>query len=479
MSSRPSANSRLDRALAISLVAGLAVLMLVGLVFSIAYGSQQITSDATDLHKADEVLRSATVVRAQLAIAVHAGTVDREFGSNSSEAIDQSIDEAESALVDLDEGMEALSPENGDFGTTIATSVEQFAATADAVIAMTRSDQYAEAQLLASGDLDAEFRTLVDELVVVRDGLGESVASSDALLGHIGNAARFLVAFFLPAAIIFLYRALIRRQARQEGLETRLEAERRVSTAREEFIANASHELRTPLTSITGLALLLEEDPVIRESESATELLDLIISESGDLTRMVEDLLTAARLDVGALSYAFEDVDPAKEVAEVAESMRRAGASIEVECEPATIRADQVRLRQILRNLLSNARKYGGPEIRIDGHVDGHTYTFEVSDNGDGVPKHVTDRLFERFVHQGEEKPVQGSVGLGLSIVNALAQGMGGTVVYVRTDGESRFRVRLPLVVGPGGTDTEQVSETDAKAVSDTSHLVAHPAVDL
>ena len=478
MSSRPSDNSRLDRALAISLVAGLALLMLVGLVFSIAYGSQQITSDATDLHKADEVLRSATVVRAQLAIAVHAGTVDREFGSNSSEAIDQSIDEAERALVDLHDGMQALSARNGDFGTTITTFVEQFATTSGAVIAMTRSAQHDEAQLLASDDLDAEFKALVDELVVRRNTLAESVATSDALLGHIGNVARFLVAFLLPAAIIFLYRGLIRRQARQAALETRLQAERRVSTAREEFIANASHELRTPLTSIAGLALLLEEDPVIRESESASELLDLIISESGDLARMVEDLLTAARLDVGALSYAFEDVDPAKEVADVAESMRRAGASIEVDCETATIRADQVRLRQILRNLLSNARRYGGPEIGIDGHVDGHTFTFEVTDNGDGVPKHVADRLFERFVHQGEETPVQGSVGLGLSIVNALAQGMGGTVAYSHTNGESRFRVRLPLVVGPGGTDAAPVPEPDSKAASGNGHLVAHPVVD-
>ena len=69
-------------------MAGLTLMLLIGLVFSIAYGSQQITKDATDVHKADEVLRSATVVRAQLAIAVHAGAVDREFGTDSSEAIE-------------------------------------------------------------------------------------------------------------------------------------------------------------------------------------------------------------------------------------------------------------------------------------------------------------------------------------------------------------------------------------------------------
>ncbi len=449
---RPGAN-KWDRALAITLVAGVAMLLLVGLVFAIAYGSQRVTSDATSLHKADEVLRSSTVVRAQLALGVYAGGVDGEFGTSSTEAIDVSLDEASIALDDVRTGMATLDDDEYGDGSPLGVVVGDFAAVAERVLVLAKAGEYEEAQTLVSGEMSQAFDDLLEELVLLRDELAASVASSDVLLGQIGNVARFLVAFLLPAAVIFIYRDLLRRQARQSELENRLEAERQISVAREEFIANASHELRTPLTSITGLALMLEEDSVIKEDDASAELLDLIINESGDLNRMVEDLLTTARLDAGALSYTFQDIDPESEILEVAELMRRAGTSVTVDCRPSLIRADPVRLRQIVRNLLSNARKYGGTNIGVIGYEDGRTYLLQVVDDGEGVPSDIADRLFQRFVHQGHDTAMRGSVGLGLSIVHALAQGMGGSVTYRRDAGETQFAVRLPLV-GPESEST-------------------------
>ena len=322
---------------------------------------------------------------------------------------------------------------------------ELFATSAQETIDLIEVEDFASASTVVEDRLGDQFNELVAALIVVRDDLRASVASSDLLLSQIGNVARFLVAFLLPAAVIFIYRDLLRRQARQAELESRLEAARQISEAREEFIANASHELRTPLTSITGLAMLLEETPTIKEDAASAELLDLMISESVDLNRMVDDLLTTARLDAGALSYSFQDVSPEIETAEVAESLKRAGTYIEVTCEPALIRADSVRFRQIVRNLLSNAGKYGGPNVRVLGYVDGRTYVCEVIDDGQGVPEEIAERLFERFVHQGQETAVRGSVGLGLSIVHALAQGMGGSVSYRRVNGDTYFAVRMPL----------------------------------
>ena len=439
-----SGASKWDRALAITLVAGVAMLLLVGLVSAIAYGSQRITSDATSLHNADEVLRSSTVVRAQLALASYAGEVDRQFGTDSSEAIAVSLDEAQLALDDLITGLVALSGAELDT-STVEPHAERFVASAAESIRLIENGDSQSARDLVGGLLNDDFGELVGALVAVRDGIAASVRSSDVLLSQIENIARFLVAFLLPAAVIFIYRDLLRRQARQTELESRLESARQIAEAREEFIANASHELRTPLTSITGLALILEDHPVIKEDETSSELLDLVIRESSDLNRMVEDLLTAARLDAGALSYTFDDVDPTVEADEVAESMRRAGAAVKVDCEPALVRADSVRLRQVVRNLLSNAIKYGGSNIRISGHVEGRTYLCEVIDDGDGVPAGVADRLFERFVHQGRQTAVSSSVGLGLSIVHALASGMGGSVAYSRNGGKTHFTVRLPL----------------------------------
>ena len=435
--------SKWDRALAITLVAGLAMLLLVGLVFAIAYGSQRITSDAMSLHSANEVLRSSTVIRAQLALGVHAGEVDRQFGTDSSEAIALSVSEAEEALKDMANGLEELTADQ-EIGEIQAMG-DEFSTTAAGTIALISTQDYESAAAIVNETLGPQFSDLVAGLVVVRDHLRDSVRSSDVLLSQIGNVARFLVAFLLPAAVIFIYRDLLRRQARQTELEGRLEAARQISEAREEFIANASHELRTPLTSITGLAMLLEETPSIQADEASAELVDLMISESFDLSRMVDDLLTTARLDAGALSYTFHDVSPEIEVTEVADSLRRAGTSIEVSLEPAVIRADSVRFRQIVRNLLSNAGKYGGPNVRVLGYPEGHTYICEVIDDGEGVSDDITERLFERFVHQGQQTAVLGSVGLGLSIVNALAHGMGGSVSYRRVNDNTHFAVRMPL----------------------------------
>jgi signal transduction histidine kinase len=441
------ARSRFDRALAVTLVAGVILLLILGLVFSIAHGSQQITTRATGLHNADETLRSATIVRAQVALAAHMLAVDTTFGTNSENAIDLSLEEVTTALGDIRTGIEMLDDAALVPDDRVRSAGEEFRSTVEKAVVLIREGDHAAVEGITP-TVDERFQALVSQLEAERNDLATLVATADALLGRIGSITRFLVAFLVPAAVIFIYRELLLRQQRQLELERRLESERQLSQAREEFIANASHELRTPLTGISGLALMLAEDPSVAESETASELLDLIISESGDLARMVDDLLTTARLDAGALQFNFEDVAVEGIIEEVAEPMRRGGVDITVDCEPGYLRADRLRLRQVLRNLLSNARKYGGPHVEVHGRIEGRTYVCSVVDDGAGIPSEIGDRLFERFVHQGRESVVKDSVGLGLAIVQALVQGMGGSVSYSRVGGKTQFVVRLPLSLG-------------------------------
>ena len=444
--------SRFDRAVLITLVSGLGLLLILGLVFSIAHGSQQITTRATDLHNADESLRAATVVRAQVGLAVHLTTIDDVFGTNSDEAIELSLLEAETALHDLTSGIDRLA--DGTVDTSEAVdSGERFGATTDEIFEAIGARDAGLARDLSEIH-DQEFQMLLGDLESIRDALADSVAESDIFLGRVGTLSRFLVAFLVPAAVIFIYRELLLRQHRQTELEGRLESERRLSRAREEFIANASHELRTPLTGINGLSQILAEDPTIAESADATELLNLIISESNDLARMVEDLLTTARLDAGALHFDFDDVRIAEAVREVVDPLIKSGAHIELDCEPAFVRADGLRTRQVLRNLVSNAQKYGGEHLTIVGRVDGRTYRCEVIDDGDGVPDEMSEKIFERFVHRGRTG-VSDSVGLGLAIVHALTHGMGGSVTYKRRDQLTVFTVRLPLAEDLDDVDLE------------------------
>jgi signal transduction histidine kinase len=443
-SSRKRGRSRFDRGLGLTVLTGLALLLVIGVVFSVAYGSQQITRAATDLHSADETLRAATVARAQLALAGYMATVDAELGWSTS-ARGTSEGEAADALVEIDNGIVGLQASGvaGDYD--LRAHGDAFNGTSREILQLLQQDQAAEAQALSEAQLAPQFDVLVGSLVEVRDDLADEVRTSDALLGRVGNVARFLVAFFIPAAVILIYRELAMRRQHEVELEGRLAAERQLAQAREEFIASASHELRTPLTGIAGMAMLLEEDLANHGSDLSKELIDVIIGEASDLSRMVDDLLTTARLDAGALHFAFDDVDVAAEITDTAESFTRSGMALRVDCEPATVRADRTRFRQVVRNLLSNAKKYGGPNVRIEGRSTGNTYLVSVADDGTGLPEGVEEHIFERFVHKGRDSATTDSVGLGLSIVHALVLGMGGAITYERKAHETHFVVRLPL----------------------------------
>lgn len=437
-----------ERALLATVATALALLLLVGLVFAVVSSSKTITDNAVDLHSADETLRTATVARAQLALAVYMATIEGHFGVSSAEAVAASIEESERALDDVTKGLARLTADDKEHTELLGPAVRSFVSASTEVIALLEAKDFLSAQHHSEQVLDKTFTRAVEVLVGTRDQLNGAIEASDEFLGNLQLLLRFLVAFLIPSAVILIYRELVRRQHRQTELETRLEAERRIGHAREEFIANASHELRTPLTGIHGLAMLLEEEPAIKESEMASELIGLIVSESADLGRMVEDLLTTARLDAGALHYTFEDVQVLDEVAEVVEPMRRAGMNIDVACEPGMVRCDRLRFRQVLRNLLSNARKYGGPTIRVHGVLESRSYICAVVDDGPGIPTELENRLFERFIHTGQQTAVKESVGLGLSIVRSLIEGMGGTVYYEREQDETAFVIVLPLATG-------------------------------
>lgn len=442
-------------------MSGLVLLVVIGLVFSVAYGSQRITTSASSLHDADESLRSATVVRAQLALAGHMAAVDESNGSNSAEFIDYSLAEADKAMANLEDGL-ALLEQDGLLDAEALAAADDFReAVHDATLLIATQGYNPQA---IQEPLSVTFDGLAARISAVRDSLSRRVASSDQLLGQVGNVARFFVAFLVPAAVILIYRELTRRQQRQSELETRLEAERQLNLAQEQFIANASHELRTPLTSIMGMSMMLAEEDEVKAIPRIAELVKYIVGESEELARMVEDLLTVARLDAGALTYTFEDMAAHTELDDMANSLSRNGMNVQVDAERATIRADRIRFRQVIRNLLSNARKYGGDNIRIEGRVDGRTYLCSVIDDGPGVPEELVPRLFQRFIHQGHDTASKESVGLGLSIVHSLALGMGGSITYDRREGESHFSLRMPLQGTPAVTVADTHSLQPATA---------------
>ena len=210
-------------------------------------------------------------------------------------------------------------------------------------------------------------------------------------------------------------------------------------TAKDAFIASVSHELRTPLTAVLGLTYEMSSAEM-GEAERR-ELMELVFGQAEEMSYIVEDLLVAARTEIGTVSVEPEIVDLGEELGFALEGVRM--TAIDAPAGLPTVFADPTRVRQILRNLLTNLNRYGGEQRRILGGRAGERAWIEIRDNGPGVRAEDAERIFEPYAtaHTG----VTGSIGLGLSVSRQLAVLMSGSLSYRRENEESVFRLELPV----------------------------------
>jgi PAS domain S-box-containing protein len=231
--------------------------------------------------------------------------------------------------------------------------------------------------------------------------------------------------------------------------ESRANAERLqdLIRAKDEFVASVSHELRTPLTAVVGMAHELSENSKDFTRDQILEFIHLIAEQSSEISSIVDDLLTVARAEAGVLSIQHEPVELS---ACIADSLRSISADfrlgIPVEGEKVWVRADAARLRQIVRNLLTNARRYGGPVVEAESRLEAGLGVIEVRDNGAPISPEEQARMFEAYGRRQRRRTNPDSVGLGLTVARHLCELMGGTLVYVHEGGWSRFIVRVPLL---------------------------------
>jgi len=216
------------------------------------------------------------------------------------------------------------------------------------------------------------------------------------------------------------------------------------------FMADASHELRTPVSIMRTAADVTLSRP--RTVDEYRDALALVANQTRRLARMVEDMLTLARGDAGALKaeatdfYLDELVDECVRDATVLASERRIDVRRHGR-EEVAYRGDEGLLRRMLINLLDNAVRHTPPGGRVEVGLDvaGSSVAVEVTDTGGGIPSADRDRIFERFVRLDPARGPDGGAGLGLAIARAIAEAHGGTLVLARSDSTgSRFLVRLP-----------------------------------
>ncbi len=249
---------------------------------------------------------------------------------------------------------------------------------------------------------------------------------------------RVAMAMFLALSGLLLWvvgRIIHRLQVRHSEA---LAVERRANELKNEFVSMVSHELRTPLTSIAGFTDMLRDSWADLDDEEVDEFLRIMREEAGHLSNLVEDILVIPRLESGRLRLDADEFDLRDEAYQVARLVFGQGEPKEAEVSipgGIVVRADRVRTRQVLRNLLENARKYGGDQVLVEGEPSGDAYKVIVSDNGKGIPEGTEDRIFEEFeqASKGDAREQQG-IGLGLPIARKLVRAMGGELWY-----ESRF----------------------------------------
>lgn len=253
-------------------------------------------------------------------------------------------------------------------------------------------------------------------------------------------------------------------------VESALTARHESETQVRRFVADASHELRTPLASIRGYAELVQRLPGDLPDD-VVRAMGRVESEARRMTSLVEDMLLLARLDAGR-DLDVEEVDLAALAVDAVADAHAAGPDhawrLDLTAlgdapddgddedeggEPALVAGDEHRLRQVLVNLLSNARVHtpAGTTVVVAVAREGDRGVLRVRDDGPGIAEPLRSRLFERFARgDASRNRAAGSTGLGLAIVHAVVTAHGGTIDVDGTPGATTFTVRLPLAGTPG-----------------------------
>jgi signal transduction histidine kinase len=225
-----------------------------------------------------------------------------------------------------------------------------------------------------------------------------------------------------------------------------------------QFLANMSHELRTPLNAIIGVTEMLREDAEAAKQD--LEPLDRVLGAGRHLLALINDILDLSKIEAGRMELQLETFQLAPLIADVVKTIEPLAAKnanqVAVKCDGAigTLHADQMRLRQALLNLMSNANKFterGTISINArQGQEDGRNCVIiEVADSGIGMTPEQMGKLFQEFSQASSGTAAKyGGTGLGLAISKRFCQMMGGDITVESELGRgSTFTIRLPKIV--------------------------------
>jgi len=259
-------------------------------------------------------------------------------------------------------------------------------------------------------------------------------------------------------------RDISERKAVEAAREAALAEAERLAQLRSKFMARMSHELRTPLNGILGYAQILLGESKLNERQDG---MVSVIQQSGEhLLNLINDILDFAKIEAGKQELSLSDVDLPRFLSNIASivSVKAEQKQLVFVCDIATdvpvgIRVDELRIKQVLLNLLANAVKYterGWVKLRVGllekscpegAHVESGRLRFEIQDSGVGIEAGQLERIFQPFEQAGDRR-YSGGTGLGLVISRELARLMGSDIFVASRIGEgSRFWFDLDVPV--------------------------------
>lgn len=318
---------------------------------------------------------------------------------------------------------------------------------------------YLDACRKAANDGDPDARRALDGLeAVLRGERSEFVMeypchSRDRERWFMMHAARANCA---PAALVISHTDITTHIHTERRLSAATEELKRLDARKDAFLATLAHELRNPLAPICNAIPVLKQDAAMGWGEKDIALLGIIERQSGNLLRLVDELLDVSRFTRGKIELERQRVDIVEAVRSAIEISRpniergHHMLTTRFPDEALHVSGDSVRLAQVFSNLLNNAAKYTDPNgvIALDCARDGDDIVVTVSDNGHGIPTEMLSRIFELFMQfDTSQGGAQAGLGIGLALVKTIVELHGGTV-EAHSEGPGRgsaFVVRLPL----------------------------------
>ena len=433
------AHAKSTRTTGLYAVGAAAALLLVvaGMALASSANVTSVASNVRALHWTNATMGTASLVRAGLVQAVTSGEL-RDLGLVEPE-LGFAMDQLTSASVELEHLYD-----NGETRTSYP-HLARFVAAIDAAIDDLAAGDVAVAKARMITDVESLHRELTNSLESERDAIQRAVDESSEVSRALNTWVVAILLLAVPGSAVAVYFLVVRRQVRalEERNELEVEAERTTSRAKDVFIAGVSHELRTPLTSIYGFAEMLAQGE-ITGLEATSETARIIASETMEMTRVVDDLLIASRLESTGVEVELARTGVQGVIDAAAKSFERNGIQIGPGPSPALAMTDPALLRHVLVNLISNAVCHGGPVAGVNVTEGDGVVEVEVWDNGDGVPEDRVDRLFGRFAPESDLSLLTGSAGLGLAVASRLTALVGGRLEYQRFGGKTYFVVTLP-----------------------------------